>query len=511
MFKLNPITRLDYPEPDVIRVQDTYYMLTTTMHFYPGGAILKSYDLQHWEIAGYLYDKLESMPQEQMIGEQSNYGRGMEAGCLRYHNGKFYATFFLRGIQKSYLFISENVEGPWERYDMRDAYFDGSLLFDDDGKVYIAHGYGKIWLTELDDDLLGTKKGGLEKLILEDKGDNYLGYKASHFYKINGRYYLFLMQWPKTGNARRRQLVFSTDSLENEFVCKEILNDDNEYHNQGIAQGGVVDSMNGKWYSVLCQDYGAAGRIPVLVPVRFENGEFIFGNNGKMPKSIEISDGRPYYPYEPLIASDDFKYEKNKKGEFQLKKQWQWNHEPDNSLWNILPEGGLSIKTGKISTNLIHARNTLTQRMLWPSSSAEVIVDGSGLNEGDFAGICALQGCYGFVGITKEMNQYYLMVVVRNIQDSPLQDVTPDYLPGTIVDKIKIDNCVVRLRIDADFSDMHDTCEFFYEENGKMLRAGGKHRLVYKLDHFTGCRYGLFVYSTQKTGGEAIFRNFIYH
>ena len=28
--EINPITRLDYPDPDVIRVDNTYYMVSTT-------------------------------------------------------------------------------------------------------------------------------------------------------------------------------------------------------------------------------------------------------------------------------------------------------------------------------------------------------------------------------------------------------------------------------------------------------------------------------------------------
>jgi hypothetical protein len=39
-MNVNPITRLDYPDPDVIRVEDTYYMVSTTMHFMPGCEIL---------------------------------------------------------------------------------------------------------------------------------------------------------------------------------------------------------------------------------------------------------------------------------------------------------------------------------------------------------------------------------------------------------------------------------------------------------------------------------------
>ena len=51
----NPITGLDYPDPDVIRVDDTYYMVSTTMHFVPGCEILRSYDLVHWEHLSYVY------------------------------------------------------------------------------------------------------------------------------------------------------------------------------------------------------------------------------------------------------------------------------------------------------------------------------------------------------------------------------------------------------------------------------------------------------------------------
>lgn len=55
---INPLLMSDFPEPDVIRVGDTYYMLCTTKHFIPGGVILKSYDLMNWEIISHLFDRL---------------------------------------------------------------------------------------------------------------------------------------------------------------------------------------------------------------------------------------------------------------------------------------------------------------------------------------------------------------------------------------------------------------------------------------------------------------------
>ena len=45
----NPIIWSDYPDVDVIRVEDTYYAVSTTMHFMPGAVILRSYDLVQWK------------------------------------------------------------------------------------------------------------------------------------------------------------------------------------------------------------------------------------------------------------------------------------------------------------------------------------------------------------------------------------------------------------------------------------------------------------------------------
>ena len=62
--KVNPVLPLDYPDPDVIRVDDTYYMVSTTMHFMPGCVILRSYNLADWEIYSYVYETLELTDQE---------------------------------------------------------------------------------------------------------------------------------------------------------------------------------------------------------------------------------------------------------------------------------------------------------------------------------------------------------------------------------------------------------------------------------------------------------------
>lgn len=39
----NPLIFADVPDEDIIRVGDTYYMISTTMHLSPGAPIMKSY------------------------------------------------------------------------------------------------------------------------------------------------------------------------------------------------------------------------------------------------------------------------------------------------------------------------------------------------------------------------------------------------------------------------------------------------------------------------------------
>ena len=262
----NPITKLDYPDPDVIRVNDTYYMASTTMHFMPGCEILRSYDLVNWEFSGYVYDTLDSTPGQRLEGEANIYGKGMWAPSLRYHKGTFYVCFSANDTKRTYLYSSKSITGPWEKRFIEGFYHDCSLLFDDDNRVYIAYGNKTIYLTELEADLSKPKERGLHRIVVVDEGHPGLGYEGSHIYKINGKYYIFLIHSARN-EWKRIQACFVADSLQGEFVGGDVLNDDMGYFNSGIAQGGIVDTPDGLWYGMLFQDRTALGRVPVLVPV----------------------------------------------------------------------------------------------------------------------------------------------------------------------------------------------------------------------------------------------------
>ena len=159
---------------------------------------------------------------------------------------------------------------------------------------------------------------------------------------------------------------------------------------------------------------------------------------------------------------------------------------------------------------MTQAVNMLTQRMMWPISSAEVTLGFAGLNNGDYAGICALQGCYGFVGVSRELGRDYLVMVNRKAEDTRAQETQPDYMPGTEQVKIPIEGKSITLKVCGDFTRYQARALFYYRKGQEWVKVG-EQQLIFKMDHFMGCRYGLFVYSTNETGGEAVFTNFIYH
>ena len=514
----NPIVKTDCPDPDVIRVDDTYYMVNTTMYFMPGCEILRSYDLANWEHVSYVYDTLDSTPAQRLCDGESIYGQGMWAASLRYNKGTYYIVFVANDTKKTYLYTSSSIEGPWKKSNIEGFYHDCSLLFDDD-RVFIAYGNREIYITELLNDLSGPKPDGLHRMVVKDTDEAVLGYEGTHFYKINGKYYLFFIHSAE-GYFFRKEACFVADSLEDEFKGQDILIDDMEFPGMGIAQGPIVDTPDGKWYAILFQDSGAVGRMPILMPMHWENDFPVISEDKKAIRDFEVINSRPDYKYRPLVESDDFKGKSNDVigTANSLKPCWQFNHEPDLELLNHdLANGTVSITTDKLSANVTQAKNTLTQRMMYPFCEGEIILDYSEINEGDYAGLVALQGAYAFVGVTKESGQYYVVMVERTLDDGTFNMRQKDCNPGKEVVRIPLtsekdlsvnNKQQIKLRISAVFEHMKDEASLFYDCGNGYEQIGHVHKMGFRLDHFTGVRFGLFIYSTKAAGGRATFANF---
>ncbi|MGO5012435.1 glycoside hydrolase family 43 protein [Niallia sp. Sow4_A1] len=489
----NPILQMDIPDPDIIRVGNTYYMSSTTMHMNPGVPIMKSTDLLHWQIVHYVYDILASNDEQSLRNGKSEYGKGSWASSLRFHQGIYYLVVGSLATDETYIFQTNDMEsGKWKRSVLNKYYHDMSLLFDDDSRVYLVYGSGDIRATELTEDATAIKEGGLNKVIIPNasivagvkEGGGLLA-EGTHIQKVNGYYYVFTITWPK--NGYRTQLVHRACAIDGDYEGRIALNDP-----MGIAQGGIIDTLNGDWYGFLFCDYGAAGRMPCLVPVIWEDDWPVFGENNRVSKQIPI----PFPEQESknyIVSSDEFNYMSD-----SLALVWQWNHNPDNTKWSLTARPGyLRLIAGSTCSNLEEAKNTLTQRTFGPKCTGSIAMDVRGMKDGDIAGFAAFQKDYGYVGV-------YATAESKSIAMVSSSSGAPEIIASVPLEQDKI-----YFRIDCDFKEKADKAYFYYSLNEKdWNRIGDELEMKYKLDHFMGYRYALFNFASKEIGGYADFDYF---
>ena len=121
------------------------------------------------------------------------------------------------------------------------------------------------------------------------------------------------------------------------------------------------------------------------------------------------------------------------------------------------------------------------------------------------AGLCALQGCFSQLGLTRTAEGFALSLMTREDANAPYA-IAPATEPVGERARVAVPGSVVRLRAEFDFT--CDRVQMSWLDGGEWAPIGEAHRLVYRLDHFMGCRIGLFVHATQEAGGEACFRDF---
>ena len=487
----NPIIHADVPDMAIIRVDSTYYMSSTTMHMSPGLPIMKSKDLVNWELVSYAYEVLEDNDGLSLRDGKNSYGKGSWASSLRFHKGTFYATTFSAITGKTHVFTTKDIEkGPWKEASFRPSFHDHSLFFDDDGRVYMLHGAGDLKLTELTADASAVQPGGIDEVVIRDvtgvAGPNRgLSAEGSQLFKVNGKYYVFNITWPRGG--MRTVIVHRADKITGPWEGRIALQD------KGVAQGGLIDTPDGKWYVYLFQDSGAVGRIPYLVPVKWEDGWPVLGVDGKVPETLDIPAGKG--DLSGMVTSDEFN---RRPGDRPLPLAWQWNHNPDNNLWSLTKRpGALRLTTGAVVADLLSARNTLTQRTFGPESSATTLLDTTLMKDGDCAGLAALQKDYGFVGVMVGGGEKTIAMVGAGGGNSATEERVP------------FSGKAVHLRINCDFRNKTDRAEFQYSLDGARWNKIGKSwKLSYTIPHFMGYRFGLFNFATQTAGGSADFDYF---
>ena len=487
----NPMMWADTPDPDVIRVGDDYWLVTTTMHLMPGAPVMHSKDLVNWKTVSYVFPSLHDTPKYDMNGG-TVYGRGQWATSIRYVDGTYYIYFSPNDEPfKGYVYTSKDPRKGWTLAHRIPHFHDASLFFDDDKRAYIFYGTGE--MKELMPDLSGVKPGGRQGKVFERDEEETGLLEGSRFIKHDGRYYLIMISWPN--GKPRRQVCYRADNIEGPYEKKVIL--ESTFGGFPYAgQGTIVDDGKGNWYGVIFQDRGGVGRVVTLMPGTWKDGWPMLGDeNGKIPTVM----GKPLAGFSDgeIVSSDDFDSER-------MNIDWQWNHNPVNEAWSLTErKGWLRLKTSRVTDNLYLAPNTLTQRMEGPECSGIVKMDISHMKDGDIAGFSAFNGDAGVVKIVKDGKKVFVVADSQNVELTDKEkkvtkvDVTESYRQQLRKQK------EIYFRIDANFRPGKDVADFYYSTDGKdWVKVLEGYKMIFDYRRFfMGSKFAIFNYATKKTGG----------
>jgi hypothetical protein len=139
------------------------------------------------------------------------------------------------------------------------------------------------------------------------------------------------------------------------------------------------------------------------------------------------------------------------------------------------------------------ARNSLTQRVIGPESSATVVLDAAGLQPGDVAGLALLNLPCAWVGLVRSETG----TVLRWYNQISSQTID-----------VPVSAPRVSLRASGNFD--ADLAQLSYSLDGQTFTEIGETiRLPYQLKTFQGVRYALFAFnSAGREGGYADFDHF---
>ncbi|EGK01503.1 glycoside hydrolase family 43 protein [Dysgonomonas gadei] len=327
----NPVLYADYSDPDACRVGDDYYMTASSFNCIPGLPVLHSKDLVNWTIIGYAINR---MPKDASLGEGVNHGGSVWAPAIRYHKGEFYIYY---GDPDLGIFMTKAKDpaGEWEPLTLvkkGKGLIDSCPLFDDDGNVYLAHGYAGsragikslLAVTRLTPD--GKKAVGESKIIY-DGHDIDPTIEGPKFYKRNGYYYIFA---PAGGVATGWQVAMRSKDIFGPYERKVVMEQGNTLIN-GPHQGAWVDTQTGEDWFLHFQDVGALGRIMHLQPMVWKNDWPVIGEDrdgdgcGNPVLTYKKPDVGKTYPIVTPVESDEFNTN-------ELGLQWQWHANPQ-SWW----------------------------------------------------------------------------------------------------------------------------------------------------------------------------------
>ncbi|MBR6706805.1 MAG: glycoside hydrolase 43 family protein, partial [Clostridia bacterium] len=274
----NPILYGDYSDPDVVRVGEDFYMISSSFTYVPGLPVLHSRDLVHWELIGYAVRHLPFARYDKPAHKC-----GIWAPSLRYHNGTFY-IYVCMPDEGLFAFTTKDPAGEWECHYVKDVtgWIDPCPLFDDDGRAWLVHGFAAsraginnvLYVHKMSPDgLIVLDKG---KMVYDGADHNDITVEGPKAYKRDGMYWILC---PAGSVKPGYQLALRAENIYGPYERRVVLGQGNTPIN-GPHQGGWVNDGRGKDWFIHFQDMDAYGRVTHLQPVDWSDGWPVMGKKG---------------------------------------------------------------------------------------------------------------------------------------------------------------------------------------------------------------------------------------
>jgi beta-xylosidase len=494
----NPILNADYPDVDIEKVGNIYYMITSTNHYAPGMTLLESKDLVNWTIIGHVFDKLTWEPRYN-FDRMSGYSFGIWAGDLAYHDNRWYCYFidFQSGL---YMSTADRITGPWSRpicMLSKTRWTDPAVFWDDDQKqAYLVCNFGRDPERKMNQTRLFRMSADGRKLL--DKGKAIYhghGAEAAKIYKIDGYYYIFMAEWIE---GDRKQIVLRGRSIYGPFERRIVMERGNDAV-RSVCQGALVQARDGSWWyshqlvqhrekikgTFAGRTTGSSyeGRSQWLVPVKWKDGWPVLGRdpdgNG-IGNTVHLSK-KPIQgcPIDAPQTDDEFDAPR-------LSPQWQFNHNPRDNRWSLTERPGwLRLKANVPVKNggFWNASNTVSQRLMGKGKGVVTAkVDISGMKPGQQAGFCRHSGQYILLGIRAGDDRVRRLVFNKNgkVKEGPV---------------IRRDVIYYRTKNDG------NQAFFEYSLDGKTYIPFGE-KFQLKFGRWRGDRLGFYCFNEKKAEGH---------
>lgn len=312
----NPILPGFYPDPSICRVEDDFYLVTSSFSYFPGVPIFHSKDLMHWEQLGHVLDR-----EEQLHVTYEDISMGIFAPTIRYHEGTFYMITTNMTTHENFICTATNPAGPWSNPTVIAGAggIDPSLFFDDDGKVYFTGtaGFGDkrydhqvIVCSEID--VNTCQLVGEEWAIGDGAAKDAYSPEGPHIYKKDGWYYLLIAEggtehFHAVTISRSKSIKGPFENyIGNPILTHRHLGKDYPICNVGHAD--LVELKDGSWYMVCLGSrlgggyHKPLGRETFLMPVSWEDGwPLISPGTGK----VELEYPSPNLPEHPFSYKEE--------------------------------------------------------------------------------------------------------------------------------------------------------------------------------------------------------------